>query len=208
MTFALFSDVRETSVSTGTGDMVLGGAYDLTYFTFAHRYSDGDTFWYGIKSASGREVGLGTYNAGANSITRTTVFESTNADAAVSFLAGTKDVYVALPGPQYGVRLQKAVTAAGDVTIADNTGADVIKINNTSGGAINVFLPSAAVRKKRIRIVDVGAAGAGNAAANNITVKPKAASGQTVMGSATGYVIDSNGGSIELEPNSDGTGYF
>lgn len=96
----------------------------------------------------------------------------------------------------------KPVTATGDVTLADEESADVIEINNTHGAAINVYLPSAAVRSKPIAIVDVG----GNAATYAITILPKAASGQTIMTGAS-YVIDSNGGGITLTPNSAKTGY-
>lgn len=97
MTFALFSDVRETSASTGTGDLVLAGAV-TSYFPFAHRFANGDTFYYGIKQGTNREIGLGRYNAGANSISRVTVYESSNSDAAVNWGSGAKDVYVTLPG--------------------------------------------------------------------------------------------------------------
>jgi len=98
---------------------------------------------------------------------------------------------------------QSLVTAAGDVTLLDTEINDVIGINNTSGAAINVFLPDAAVRTKKITIVDKG----GNALTHNITVKPKAASGQTIMTGAQ-YVLDSNGSSIGLTPWSDATGYY
>jgi hypothetical protein len=96
----------------------------------------------------------------------------------------------------------RLVTATGDVTIADDEAADEVEINNTSGAAINVFLPDAEERTKAITVTDVG----GNAATYNMTVLPKAASGQTVMTGAQ-YVIDSNGGGIRLTPNSAKTGY-
>lgn len=96
----------------------------------------------------------------------------------------------------------KLITATGDVTIADDEAADEIEINNTHSAAINVYLPSAAVRTKSITVTDV----AGNAATYPITVLPKAASGQTIM-TGSSYVIDSNGGGIKLTPNSAQTGY-
>jgi hypothetical protein len=100
MSFKLFSDVRETSVSTGTGNMTLAGAVSA-YFTFASKYSNTDTFFYSIRHSTlaEREIGIGTYNSGANSITRTTVIKSSNSDLAVSFSPGTKDIAVVLLGP-------------------------------------------------------------------------------------------------------------
>jgi hypothetical protein len=94
------------------------------------------------------------------------------------------------------------VTASGNVTLDDDETADLIFINNTSGGAIDVFLPDAGVRTKAITIIDDGE----NAGTHNISVKPKAASGQTIKGGSV-HVIDSDGGSIRLTPKSDGTKY-
>jgi hypothetical protein len=99
--------------------------------------------------------------------------------------------------------VEKQIVAAGDVVLADNESADVITINKGAGEPTNVFLPSAALRDKPITIVDKR----GDANANNITVMPKAASGQTLMGGAA-YVIDSNGASIKLRPYTDGSGYY
>lgn len=98
---------------------------------------------------------------------------------------------------------EKLVTATGDVTIVDNEPASIIGITNTSGVPINVFLPSALIRTTKITIVDKG----GTSNTNNFTVKPKAASGQTIMTGAQ-YVMDSNGVAITLTPWADGTGYY
>lgn len=98
--------------------------------------------------------------------------------------------------------IQTHTVASSSLTIADDDTYDEHEIVNTSGGPIDVFLPSLALRSKAIRVVDAGGvAQAGNAATHNITVKPKAASGHTVMGAAS-YVIDSNGGSLGVAPNS------
>lgn len=94
--FILKDRVRESSTTTGTGDFSLAGAVS-GYQRFSAVCSTGDTFWYAIVlSSSEWETGLGTYSA-SNTLTRTTVFESSNAGAAVSFSAGTKDVFIDLP---------------------------------------------------------------------------------------------------------------
>lgn len=91
--------VFETSTSTGTGALTLAGAI-TGYRTFASTLAVNDTCWYAVwgVDASGTptgewEAGLGTYSA-TNTLTRTTVLESSNAGAAVTLSAGTK--YVAL----------------------------------------------------------------------------------------------------------------
>lgn len=99
--------------------------------------------------------------------------------------------------------IEKVITASGNVTIADDESSDNILINNTSGAAINVYLPSAAVRTKRIKIVDV----AGNAGTYNITILPKLASGQTIM-TGSSYVLDVNGMGLDLRPRASGAGYY
>lgn len=107
--FKLHSDVREVSASTGTGNMVLAGAA-TAYFRFQDFYSNGDTFFYSIKheTANEREIGIGTYNSGSNSISRTTVIQSSNSDALVSFSAGNKDVAVVPIGPSDLTDVQNA----------------------------------------------------------------------------------------------------
>lgn len=96
---------------------------------------------------------------------------------------------------------QRKITSAGDVTLADND-ADIIVVAKTVGASTNVYLPNASVRTAPIRIVD----GKYDAFTNNITINPKIASGQTIMGGGT-YVIDSNGASITFIPLADGTGW-
>jgi hypothetical protein len=95
--------VLETSTTTGTGALTLAGA--LTgYRTWASVMAVNDTAWYYIEAvdANGNatgdyEEGLGTYSA-ASTLTRTTVFRSSNANAAVNFAAVTKRVGITLIG--------------------------------------------------------------------------------------------------------------
>lgn len=97
--------VLETSTSTGTGTFALAGA--ITGFrTFASVLAVSDTCWYYIEGvdanglATGEwEAGLGTYSA-TNVLTRTTVQRSSNANAAVTFSAGTKRVGITLVANQ------------------------------------------------------------------------------------------------------------
>lgn len=91
----LFDRVKETTTSTGTGDITLAGAA-TRYKAFSAVFSVGDSqIPYCIEAQSGSEweVGLGTYSA-SNTLTRDKVYASSNADAAVNFSAGTKDVFV------------------------------------------------------------------------------------------------------------------
>lgn len=92
----VFGDrVLETSTTTGTGAFTLAGAV-TGYQRFSAVCSTSDTIHYGIFAVDGNgnpsgdwETGLGTYS-GTNTLTRTTVQESSNAGSAVNFSAGTK----------------------------------------------------------------------------------------------------------------------
>lgn len=92
--------VKETSTSTGATTFALAGA--VTGFrAFSSVCSVADTFYYVIDSDSGSEweTGLGTYSA-TNTLTRTTVYASSNSGSIVTFSAGTKNVYISLTGRQ------------------------------------------------------------------------------------------------------------
>lgn len=97
MPFKHFDRVKETSATTGTGALTLGGAV-YQFQTFSSVYSDGDTFYYCIADQNGPnwEVGVGTYTASGNKLTRTTVLASTNGGAAVNFTSGALYAYTVM----------------------------------------------------------------------------------------------------------------
>lgn len=107
MALIIANRVKETSTTTGTGALTLAGA--MTGFSaFSSRMtSPSDTCYYTIQAVDANgaptgswECGLGTYSA-SNTLTRTTVKQSSNSDAAVSFAAGTKQVWIDLEASQY-----------------------------------------------------------------------------------------------------------
>jgi len=97
MALVLKDRVKETSVSVGTGDIVLAGATGA-YQTFGV-IGDGNTTYYCIagQTTSEWEVGIGTYTSGTTSISRDTILASSNSDTIVTFSAGTKDVFCTYP---------------------------------------------------------------------------------------------------------------
>lgn len=89
--------VRETTTTTGTGDVTLAGA--VTGFrSFNTAFGVNPRFYYEIRSATVTdwEIGVG-YLSGSTTLVRETVIDSSNAGALVSFAAGAKDVYNTLP---------------------------------------------------------------------------------------------------------------
>lgn len=100
MTHVLADNVREGSISTGTGPFVTtGGIGAVATVAIGRQFSAvvsvGDTFDYIIhhRTANEWEVGVGTFS-GSNTFARTRVVSSSNANAAVNFSAGDKSVWI------------------------------------------------------------------------------------------------------------------
>jgi hypothetical protein len=98
MALVINDRVKETTTTTGTGAVSLGGA--VTGFeTFAAGVGNSNTTYYCIahQDQAEFEVGLGTLDGDSSDLTRTTIISSSNSDNAVNFSAGTKDVFCTIP---------------------------------------------------------------------------------------------------------------
>jgi hypothetical protein len=124
MTLVLKDRVKEQTTTTGTGTVTLGGA--VSGFESFSAVGDGNTTYYAIvhQTADEWEVGLGTYTAAGTLLSRDTILESTNSDAAVNFSAGTKDVFVTYPS-------DKAIYADGSGNVGIGTSSPVQKPSPT-----------------------------------------------------------------------------
>lgn len=89
--------VKETSTTTGTGTLDLAGA--ATGFQgFVAGIGDGNTTYYCIEDGTDWEVGIGTVtDAAPDTLSRDSILQSSNSDAAVDWGAGTKRVFCTLP---------------------------------------------------------------------------------------------------------------
>jgi hypothetical protein len=121
--------VRETSTTTGTGTFTLAGA--LTGFqTFSSAIGNTNTTYYTITNGAEWETGIGT--VGAGTLARTTVLESSNAGAAVTFTAGTKDVFCTYPASK-SVYTDGTLGVASGGTGASSFTAGSVVFAGTSG---------------------------------------------------------------------------
>lgn len=130
--------VRDTSTSTGTGNFTVSGTAPTSFRTLSAVLSVSDTFYYVIQgqSSSEWEVGLGTYSS-ANVFARTTVLSSSNSGSAVTFSAGTKDVFLTLAASK---TIQQQ--ADGSIYAAAGGGSDFIFHLNGTTVATNYTLPT------------------------------------------------------------------
>jgi hypothetical protein len=133
MAFLVNDRVKETSTTTGTGTLSLAGAVS-GFQTFVAGIGNSNVTYYAIVNDSGTEfeIGIGTVtDASPDTLSRTTILESSNSDSAVDFSSGTKTVFCTLPA-------SKAVFEDNnnDVTLPDDLilGSDsaVLKFGNDS----------------------------------------------------------------------------
>lgn len=129
--------VKETSTTTGTGTISLAGAA-TGFQTFVAGASTGSEVHYTIahQTADEWEVGVGTVtDATPDTLSRTTIFSSSNSDSAVNFSAGTKDVFLTLPSSKV-----KGVTGGGTdqvfVENSDDVTADYTIPTNTNAMSV------------------------------------------------------------------------
>ena len=130
MALVLKDRVKETTTTTGTGAISLGGAV-TNFQAFSAVLANGDTTYYAIVDTDNTafEVGLGTYASSGNTLTRTTVLESSNSGSAVNFGAGSKNIFIAYPA-------EKAVYEESDGSVLIENlelNANAIKSTDTNG---------------------------------------------------------------------------
>jgi hypothetical protein len=161
MALVIANRVKETTTTTGTGTITLAGA--STGFQSFAIVGNGNTTYYCIagQGTSEWEVGVGTYATSGTTLARTTVLSNSSATqpSALSFSAGTKDVFVTYPSeksvnldasgnatalgtPVSGVATNFTGTAsgltAGNVTTNANLTGDVTSVGNaTSLATVN-----------------------------------------------------------------------
>lgn len=118
--FVTAERVRETTTTTGTGTLNLGGA-TAACRTFAAAIGTGNRTRYCLVSADGSnwEIGIGTVTAGSPDTLSRTALLSTNSNALISLAAGTHKVFCS-GGPP--ARPLYSGTLTGDIPTSANTG--------------------------------------------------------------------------------------
>jgi len=131
--------VQETTLTTGTGTLELGGAVGTGFRSFRDEFADGAQVFYVIASVNSDgngayEVGIGTLTHGTpDTLTRDTVIRSSNGGAKVSWGPGPKFVLNDFPAD---VSLLRQALGLGNIATL-NVGTGLV----SSGGALSVIAP-------------------------------------------------------------------
>ena len=194
MALVLKDRVRETTTSVGTGAVTLAGPY--SGFQAFSVIGSGNTTYYAISdpNTGDWEVGIGTYTASGNTLSRDTVLESTNSGALVVFAAGVKDVILTQPAER-AVYIDGANVAAPGATVPNSLLAN----SSVTLGSTNVALGATATTITNLTLTGAavnGTVGATTPASGAFTTL--SASGG-ITGNLTGNVtgsVSGNAGSV------------
>ena len=99
MALVINDRVKETSTTTGTGDITLAGVPSgQGNVTFSSGIGVGNTTYYCIfqQGSSSFEIGLGTLS-GSTTLERTTVINNSSGNTSKISFSGTLDVFVTMP---------------------------------------------------------------------------------------------------------------
>lgn len=121
---AVADRVKESSTTTGTGTLTLGGAFP-GYQTFSAAFGNGVEVYYVIDAGAAWEIGIGT--TGAGTLSRDTVLRSSAGGAKLDLAAGDKLVLCAYVA-------DRAVTTSDPATL---TNKSISGATNTLSGVPN-----------------------------------------------------------------------
>ena len=169
MALVLNDRVKESTTTTGTGTVTLGGAVQ-GFETFAAGIGNSNTTYYCIQLGSEFEVGLGTLSSDSSTLARTTIISSSNSDSAVNFSAGTKFVFCTMPASKATVldannnltlpaKLIMPDVTAGKMLVGDGTSYEEVAVSGDIGLASSgaMTIQSDAVEQSMIADDAVGA---------------------------------------------------
>ena len=143
MTFVVADRVKETTTTAGTGTITLLGAA-TGYQSFAV-IGNANLTYYTIAGQTGNEweVGIGTYTSSGTTLARTTVLANSSGTqpSALSFSAGTKDVFVTYPAgvsSTNGVMVQSTTVTQSTTISTGSNGLSVGPVTVVSGQSVTV----------------------------------------------------------------------
>lgn len=148
MALVIADRVKDSTTTTGTGTVTLSGTAPTGYQNFSVIGNTNTTYYCIVhQTANEWEVGVGTYATSGPTLARTTVLSNSSATqpSALSFSAGTKDVFVTYPSEQsaytggsQGIHLNNATISVSYTIATGVNGFSVGPITVGSGVAVTV----------------------------------------------------------------------
>lgn len=126
----LANRILHQTATAGTGDYTLQPPTG-PYQSFRSEFADNAQVYYAIYDGSNWEIGIGTlhYNTPNDTLTRTTIIESSQANAAVNWGAGSKTIICTIPAQKLPY-----IDGAGNLTWP--SGSLSVTANGTFGGTV------------------------------------------------------------------------
>lgn len=126
----IFADrVRDTSTVEGVADIVLTGVPVTGHKSFNSAVGTGNSCYYCVDDMNGTwEVGIGTYTHSTLTLTRDTIYSSSDVDTQVSFGVGTKQVYLVCPAREVGSNAIYTDTSTGTQYRIQITDGSIVKV--------------------------------------------------------------------------------
>ena len=148
MALVIADRVKDSTTTTGTGTITLSGTAPTGYQNFSVIGNTNTTYYCIVhQTANEWEVGVGTYTSSGTTLARTTVLANSSATqpTALTFSAGTKDVFVTYPseysaytGGSQGIVLNNTTISANYTIATGVNGFSVGPITVGSGYAVTV----------------------------------------------------------------------
>lgn len=143
-----YDRVQESSTTTGTGTYTLAGA--ITGFQSFSALGNGNSCHYCAQEVDGNgnpsggwEVGVGTYTASGTTLSRDVIVASSNSNAAVSWAAGTRRIFIVAPASivtPSGEMNGRLTTESGvPVSTSDRTAQGTIYYTPFNGNVVTLF---------------------------------------------------------------------
>ena len=212
MALVLKDRVKETTVTTGTGTYTLDGA--VTGFESFGEVGDANTTYYACSDGTDFEIGIGTYTASGTTLARTTILQSSNADAAVNWTAGTKTIFCTLPAEKMvfedaSGNVAVAGTVDGRDIATDGTKLDGIEAsadvtdttNVTAAGALMDSEVTNLAQVKAFNSADYATAAQGTTADAALPTTGGAMTGDIDFGQSNKALFGGVGGDLEIYHN-------